>query len=552
MPKRILVVESDEAHAQALIDALRRVGLDAEVAPDGRSARRAAGQDRFAAALVAVRLPDTDCESIVADLRRTPGGALLPILLTGHVDTQDLVANPTEALAVGADYYFHLPDDLGTVGERVRGWVGDAPVQDAAGPTARSRQARRTSSFDDDATDAHLPTLAALREAHAAKLKSSRPAPARPRPKPARPKGPRDQALALVRDGEGLRSKGKVDEAIDAYLTAAELYQQAEKVDPALALFKLVLHLAPTRADVALTAGGLAAQEGRLADASAIYRRAADALEKDGNREEALTLVNRLVEISPSDPALVLRQATLEAEIRHDRQAEAPPPEDEGWDGALGEALEQAAELPLSSARQSAGLETLRAARAQTSVEDDEADEALASLETLLGDGTEIIAPVWVEPEEIAPARDGSGFGRRPPPAEDTTPDPLPARPAGAWIPPAVADHEAVGALHTLEDDTEDGPAHPTEPDLAAEASEQVITADAIPADEAMADAQTTVADNADSDRPADDDTTAGEARATQDDADRPTLPDADEEGAAREVPDTAGAAAEPPSGAAE
>ena len=65
-------------------------------------------------------------------------------------------------------------------------------------------------------------------------------------------------AMGLVKEGETLRARGKADAAIDAYLSAAELYEEADKIDPALALYKLVLHLDATRFDVAAKAGARA------------------------------------------------------------------------------------------------------------------------------------------------------------------------------------------------------------------------------------------------------------------------------------------------------
>jgi hypothetical protein len=171
----------------------------------------------------------------------------------------------------------------------------------------------------------------------------------------------------MVKEGERLRTSGHPDAAIEAYAAAAEVYEAAERIDPALALHKLIVHLDPTRLELAQHAADLARAHGKTKDAIEILRRPAKALEAAERFEDAAQVVRTLIGLSPSDPALVLKLASLESKIREAarpiskpmnaplRALSEPPaeprpqePNHDDWDAALARelALSEDALLP--------------------------------------------------------------------------------------------------------------------------------------------------------------------------------------------------------------
>ena len=105
---RILVVEDDSRIRRELLDALRRAGLEVDVAVSLRDATVAAERD-YALILLDLGLPDGNGLALVGGLREQGRG--VPILI---LTARDAPAQRVEGLEAGADDYvvkpFHMPE----------------------------------------------------------------------------------------------------------------------------------------------------------------------------------------------------------------------------------------------------------------------------------------------------------------------------------------------------------------------------------------------------------------------------------------------------------
>lgn len=378
MSKRILVVEHDEATLEALGLAFRRAGLEPVSAPDAATALVRFREATPSAVLIAVG-PGQETTSLVTELRKERDGAIIPVLFMGEAHLDDEVRSPSDALAVGGDYFFKLPTDLDYLAGRVLGWTGESnsTISARLDPTPLDLGPVPFAELTDEVTELTAPIPIPITPRLSAAVPD---APLDDGPTAGLPdrvastrrptSTPRDrEALEMVKEGERLRTTGHPDAAVEAYAAAAEVYEAAERIDPALALHKLIVHLDPTRLELAQHAADLARAHGKNKDAIEILRRPAKALEAAERFEDAAQVVRTLIELSPSDPALVLKLASLESKIREaarpiSKPAHAPlaPPVSSGnepeprpqepnhddWDAALARelALSEEALLP--------------------------------------------------------------------------------------------------------------------------------------------------------------------------------------------------------------
>ena len=355
---------SGEASIDGLGQALQKLGLEPVPARDRAGVIALFEELRPAAILIAAAQPGLDPVEIVDAIRMTERGAVIPLLVMGTGDPKDAIRSPSEALEAGADYFFRLPTDVHYLAGRVAGWIGEThstrprPIAPPDPELSQDLDLEAfhvmAPSFDQEGVTEHgLPTLDLLREAEARRGAESV-SDVRPRspmdlveeddeptkaifddPDDLPPPPPRtasrqvELALELVREGERHRRAGDKSEAIEAYWAAAELYVLDGRTDEAIALYKLILHLDPTRYGVAQHAAEIAIGAGRKNDAIEMYRHTARALEDASRFEEATAVLRELVHLSPSEPTLVLRLASIEARQKR-RPTEAPPNEPRG------------------------------------------------------------------------------------------------------------------------------------------------------------------------------------------------------------------------------
>src|SRR5256885_4791123 len=112
--RSILVVEDEEAIAEAVRIRLASEGFEVRVAGDGPDALRLAGEERPDLVVLDLMLPGMDGLEVCRELQRE---SWVPVLmLTARADEADKVAG----LAVGADDYLTKPFSLRELAARVR------------------------------------------------------------------------------------------------------------------------------------------------------------------------------------------------------------------------------------------------------------------------------------------------------------------------------------------------------------------------------------------------------------------------------------------------
>jgi two-component system response regulator HydG len=106
-PIKVLVIDDDAAHAEAVADSLARVGYDCSVASSGADGISMLGRDAFEVVVTDLRMKDTTGLDVLAQAKN-----LLPdaevIVVTGHGTIQSAV----EAMQQGAFNYLLKPLDL--------------------------------------------------------------------------------------------------------------------------------------------------------------------------------------------------------------------------------------------------------------------------------------------------------------------------------------------------------------------------------------------------------------------------------------------------------
>ena len=134
------------------------------------------------------------------------------------------------------------------------------------------------------------------------------------------PDSPPDTAL-FNRVGDLQVKMGDLSGAIDNYLTAADLYLEAELPNAAIAICRKILRNAPTRAEVFLKMGQIRAGQGFLTDARQNFLTYAERKQRAGDLEEAFRALVEFVELAPDDAEI--RRALADRLLKHDRPASA-------------------------------------------------------------------------------------------------------------------------------------------------------------------------------------------------------------------------------------
>ena len=114
---RVLVVDDDEGHAEAVAESLERVGYNCVVAGSGREGLRQIGEQDFDIILTDLVMDEVGGMEILAEARRELPDAEV-VILTGHSTIKAAVA----AMQAGATQYLTKPLDIGelrTVADKV-------------------------------------------------------------------------------------------------------------------------------------------------------------------------------------------------------------------------------------------------------------------------------------------------------------------------------------------------------------------------------------------------------------------------------------------------
>jgi diguanylate cyclase (GGDEF)-like protein len=107
-PPRVLLVESDPAQADMIVQWLEQVNAKVISCRDGTAAREAMNRETPDLILTDTRLPGLDGLSLARLVRQDPRFNLTPIVFLTH---QDTVADQIAALSAGADHFLAEPVD---------------------------------------------------------------------------------------------------------------------------------------------------------------------------------------------------------------------------------------------------------------------------------------------------------------------------------------------------------------------------------------------------------------------------------------------------------
>ncbi len=106
----------------------------------------------------------------------------------------------------------------------------------------------------------------------------------------------------------------RLDEAIDLFRRAAEHFAREELYVKAIAIYKKIIRLEPTRIDVYETLADLYHRQGLVTEARAQYQVVSDYYGQSGDRGKVINIQERLVELEAADPTARVRLAELYCE----------------------------------------------------------------------------------------------------------------------------------------------------------------------------------------------------------------------------------------------
>lgn len=107
-PKRVLVVDDDEAQVMALRYRLEQLGYEVASALSGKRALAVAAERRPDLVLLDLRLPDTTGFDVCEELADSPITCGTPIIIVSGMEGPDIVRR---ARSVGCEYYLRKPYD---------------------------------------------------------------------------------------------------------------------------------------------------------------------------------------------------------------------------------------------------------------------------------------------------------------------------------------------------------------------------------------------------------------------------------------------------------
>src|SRR5438105_4631466 len=106
-PIRVLIIDDEELHAEAVAESLRRLGYQCVIATSGRAGAQKLEDEDFAVILTDLRMADLDGLAILRKAKQDAPDAEV-VLITGHGDVKTAV----EAMQQGAASYLTKPVDM--------------------------------------------------------------------------------------------------------------------------------------------------------------------------------------------------------------------------------------------------------------------------------------------------------------------------------------------------------------------------------------------------------------------------------------------------------
>jgi len=125
---KVLIIDDEEAHAEAVAESLQRVGYACTIATSGKAGAARIDDDEFDIILTDLRMPDMDGLAILRKAKQA-NPATEVFVITGHGDVKTAV----EAIKQGAANYLTKPVDMGEL----------RAVMDKAAERIRLAQANR-------------------------------------------------------------------------------------------------------------------------------------------------------------------------------------------------------------------------------------------------------------------------------------------------------------------------------------------------------------------------------------------------------------------------
>jgi two-component system response regulator HydG len=104
---RVLIIDDEESHAEAVAESLKRVGYDCVIATSGSAGAKKIAQDDFDVILTDLRMDDMDGLALLRKAKQEQPDAEV-VLITGHGDVKTAV----EAIKQGAANYLTKPVDI--------------------------------------------------------------------------------------------------------------------------------------------------------------------------------------------------------------------------------------------------------------------------------------------------------------------------------------------------------------------------------------------------------------------------------------------------------
>lgn len=126
-PKRILVVEDNDANRVMLCRRLNKHGYATIEAADGREALAAINRQRFDLVLCDIMMPGVDGYQVLKEMKADPDFAPIPIVMISAVDEVESIARCIE---MGADDYLQKPYDPVLLQARVNSCLDKRRLRD--------------------------------------------------------------------------------------------------------------------------------------------------------------------------------------------------------------------------------------------------------------------------------------------------------------------------------------------------------------------------------------------------------------------------------------
>ncbi len=124
--KSILVVEDDPTHAKIISDLLTARGYRVRIARTGPAGVESFSESPADLVLIDINLPEKNGFSVAADIRSTPPGESIPLLLMSAVPENRRRFGEGERPAVRVDGHIDKPFRLMELLARVQSFIGKA------------------------------------------------------------------------------------------------------------------------------------------------------------------------------------------------------------------------------------------------------------------------------------------------------------------------------------------------------------------------------------------------------------------------------------------